>query len=219
MSRARFWKRFNKTICKLFRAGAGYFRTVRKCVKGGYSLSRKRVSPFATPERKDEGPSPSTPHIGSLRLEELRSLRNQVRCTWLRHESLLLVTTRNRALLPWGASDVTSAADCVRNSGIADARRIVETGGRRKLGCTSTRWAERHPQGVCRIRKAAEPPTAAQQRMIGAEANRIATPNAATPRYGQCNRQASQLFELLACNVKTFLLGDLKGVILFRERE
>ena len=55
------------------------------------------------------------------------------------------------------------------------ARRIVETGDRRKLGCTSTRWTERHPQGVCRIRKAAEPPTAAQQRMIGAEANRIAT--------------------------------------------
>ena len=32
-------------------------------------------------------------------------------------------------------------------------------------------------------------------------------------------RQALQFFELLACNVKTFLLGDLKGVILFRERE
>ena len=48
------------------------------------------------------------------------------------------------------------------------ARRIVETGGRRELLRTSTRWAERHPQGVCRIRKAAEPPTAAQQRMIGA---------------------------------------------------
>ncbi len=43
--------------------------TVRECVKGGYSLSRKRVSPFTTPERKDEGPFPSTPHIGSLRLE------------------------------------------------------------------------------------------------------------------------------------------------------
>ena len=72
----RFWKRFNKTICKLFRAGAGYFRTVRKGVKGGYSLSRKRVSPFATPERKDEGPSPSTPHIARLQLEELHALRN-----------------------------------------------------------------------------------------------------------------------------------------------
>ena len=95
----RFWKRFNKTICKLFRAGAGYFRTVRKCVKGGYSLSRKRVSHFATPERKDEGPSPSTPHIARLQLEELHALRNRVRCTWLRHESLRFVTNRNRALL------------------------------------------------------------------------------------------------------------------------
>ena len=85
------------------------------------------------------------------------------------------------------------------------ARRIVGTGGRRELGCTPTRWAERHPQGVCRIRKAAEPPTAAQQRMIEAAANRIETPNAATPRYGQCNRQALQLFELLACN------GGVKG--------
>ena len=47
------------------------------------------------------------------------------------------------------------------------ARRIVETGGRRELLRTSTRWVERHPQGVCRIRKASEPPTAAQQRIIG----------------------------------------------------
>ena len=64
------------------------------------------------------------------------------------------------------------------------ARRIVETGGRRELGCTATRQAERHPQGVCRIRKASEPPTAAQQRIIGAETNRIAVLNAATPRAG-----------------------------------
>ena len=54
------------------------------------------------------------------------------------------------------------------------ARRIVECSVRRKLGCTTTRLAERHPQGVCRIRKASEPPTAAQQRIIGVEANRIA---------------------------------------------
>ena len=54
------------------------------------------------------------------------------------------------------------------------ARRIDGTGGKRKLLRTPTRWAERHPQGVCRIRKAAEPPTAAQQRVVGAEANRLA---------------------------------------------
>ena len=45
------------------------------------------------------------------------------------------------------------------------ARRIVETGSRRKLGCTSTRWAER-------------------QRIVGAGANRIAMLNAASPRAG-----------------------------------
>ena len=66
------------------------------------------------------------------------------------------------------------------------ARRIVETGGRRKLLRTSTRSAER-------------------QRIIGAEASRLAAPNAAPPRYGQCNRQALHLFELLACN------GGVKG--------
>ena len=94
------------------------------------------------------------------------------------------------------------------------ARRIDETGGRRKLGCTPTRSAERHPQGVCRIRKAAEPPTAAQQRMIEAAANRIATSNAALPRYGQCNRQALQLFELLACN-GSLSFGVSKGPFSF----
>ncbi len=60
------------------------------------------------------------------------------------------------------------------------ARRIDKTGGRRKLLRISTRWAERHPQGVCRIRKASEPPTAAQQRIIGAETSRIAKSLAAS---------------------------------------
>ena len=213
----RFWKRFNKTICKLFRAGAGYFRTVRKCVKGGYSLSRKRVSPFATPERKDEGPSPSTPHIASLQLEELQRLPNRVRCTWLRHESPRFVTSRNRALLREARVTVTRRQTaCGRH---CCARRIVETGGKRKLLRTPTRWAERHPQGVCRIRKAAEPPTAAQQRLVGAEANRIAASSAATPRYGQCNRQALQLFELLACNANAFLLDGHTARFLSRERK
>ena len=78
------------------------------------------------------------------------------------------------------------------------ARRIVGTGGRRELGCTSTRWAER-------------------QRVVEAEANRIADSNAAAPRYGQYNRQALKFFELLACNVGPFSWGS-KGDILSRER-
>ena len=98
------------------------------------------------------------------------------------------------------------------------ARRIEECHGRRKLSCTPTRWAERHPQGVCRIRKAAEPPTAAQQRVVGAEANRIAASNAATPRYGQCNRQALQLFELPACNGNFLWEGAREGYLFSKKR-
>ena len=44
--------------------------------------------------------------------------------------------------------------------------------------------------------------------------SRIATPPGRHPI-----RQAPQLFKLLACNVKTFLLGDQKGEVLFCERE
>ena len=73
--------------------------TVWERVKGAI-LFRKREWPLWNPKRKDEGPSPSTPHIGSLGLEELHALRNRVRCTWLRHESLHFVTALNRALLP-----------------------------------------------------------------------------------------------------------------------
>ncbi len=46
-------------------------------IKGGYSLSAEReYPPLTPPKRKDEGPSPSTPHIGSLDLEELHALRS-----------------------------------------------------------------------------------------------------------------------------------------------
>ena len=42
----------------------------------GDILFLEREYPPYTPKRKDEGPSPSTPHIGSLDLEELHALRN-----------------------------------------------------------------------------------------------------------------------------------------------
>ena len=72
-------------------------RTRRGAAKGAI-LSRERMAPFRSPKRT-RGESPSTPDIGSLDLEKLLSLRNQVRCTWLRQEPLLFVTTLNRALL------------------------------------------------------------------------------------------------------------------------
>ena len=98
------------------------------------------------------------------------------------------------------------------------ARRIVETGGRRKLGCTSTRWAERHSQGVCRIRKASEPPTAAQQRIIGAETSRIAVPTRL------CRAQASPFRRHRSHSsprlpINPFLLGVQGGYSLSEERE
>ena len=65
--------------------------------QGGYFLSKENT-PFGTP-RERRGENPSTPDIGSLDLEELLSLRNRVRCTWLRHEPLQFVATLNRALL------------------------------------------------------------------------------------------------------------------------
>ena len=54
--------------------------------------------------------------------------------------------------------------------------------------------------------------------MIGAEANRIAASNAATPRYGQCNRQALQLFELLACNANFLWEGAREGYLFSKKR-
>ena len=83
----------------------------------GDILFRKREYPLWNPKRT-RGEGPSTPDIGSLQLEELHALRiaqplaallpygcgiplagNQVRCTWLRHESLRFETFSNRALL------------------------------------------------------------------------------------------------------------------------
>ena len=82
-------------------------------------FSHVREWPPLDPPRERKGPCPLTPHIGSFYLEELHALRiaqplaallpygcgiplagNRVRCTWLRHEHLRVVTTRNRALLP-----------------------------------------------------------------------------------------------------------------------
>ena len=61
-----------------------------------------------------------------------------------------------------------------------------------------------------------------RQRIIGAEASRIAAPMAASdamlPRRLPIP-QAVHFFKPQSRNVKTFLLGDLKGAVLFCERE
>ena len=90
----------------------------------------------------------------------------------------------------------------------------METGDRRKLVCTSTRWAERHPQGVCRIRKAAEPPTAAQQRIVGAEANRLAMLTRLRRARGTFTSETSELFKPETANL-SLSLGVPKGIFSF----
>ena len=54
----------------------GVFPTPCGDATKGDILFLEREYPPYTPKRKDEGPSPSTPHIGSLGLEELHALRN-----------------------------------------------------------------------------------------------------------------------------------------------
>ena len=61
-------------------------------------FSHVREWPPWTPKRT-QGALPLDPAIVGAGLEELHALRNRVRCTWLRHESLRVVTACNRALL------------------------------------------------------------------------------------------------------------------------
>ena len=79
------------------------------------------------------------------------------------------------------------------------ARRIVETGGRRELLRTSTRWAER-------------------QRIIGAEANRIAMPTRQR-RAQEVQSASTKVFRGKAGNVNAFLLDGHTARFLSRERK
>ena len=135
--------------------------------KGDILFFGKRISPLH-PQEKGRGESPSTPDIAGLRLEELHALRNvsavYMASPWIFCESLPLSHApyyREARVTVVRRQTACGMRHCC-------ARRIVECSVRRKLVCTSTRWAERHPQGVYRIRKAAKPPTAAQQRIVGA---------------------------------------------------
>ena len=140
--------------------------------RGIFSFSEREYPPY-TPKRKDEGspPRPPTLQVWGLKSCSACGIRCGVHGFAMNpYVSLRLATApyyrEARVTIAWRQT-ACRMRHCF-------ARRIVETGGRRELLRTSTRWAERHPQGVYRIRKAAKPPTAAQQRVVGAEANRIA---------------------------------------------
>ena len=134
-------------------------------IKGDILFLEREYPPY-TPKRKDEGSPPRPPTLAVCSLNSCT--RCAIRCgvhgfAMNPCESLRLATApyyrEARVTFAWRRT-ACGMRHCF-------ARRIVETGGRRELLRTSTRWAERHPQGVCRIRKASEPPTAAQQRIIG----------------------------------------------------
>ena len=152
--------------------------------KGGlFSFLGKRISPFDPQEKGTRGlpPRPRTLAVSILKSCSACGIGCGVHGFAMNPcESLRLATA------PYYREARVTFARRQTACGMRHccARRIDGCLGRRKLGCTTTRQAERHPQGVCRIRKASEPPTAAQQRIIGAEANRIAVLNAATPRAG-----------------------------------
>ena len=76
------------------------------------------------------------------------------------------------------------------------ARRIDGCLGRRKLGCTTTRQAER-------------------QRIIGAEANRIAVLNAATPRAGSSIGKRRSSSSCSFAMEKPFSWGIKRGIFSF----
>ena len=143
----------------------------------GDTLFQKRVSPFKSPERN------FTLAVCSSKSCTRCAIRCGVHGFAMnhcdsKHSATAPYYREARVTIAWRQTACRMRHCC--------ARRIDECSGRRKLVCTTTRQAER-------------------QRIVEAEASRLAALNAATPRYGQCNRQASHLFELLACN------GGVKG--------
>ena len=97
--------------------GGGAALCATAALKGGI-LFPLRIPPFEPPE-KGEGRPPRPPTLQALGLKDCTRCAVQVRCTWLRHE---LSANRYRYQprpTPWGASDVSSAADCGAGGGIA----------------------------------------------------------------------------------------------------
>ena len=174
--------------------------------RGAILFPRKENSPLYTPQENARGlaPLPRTLAVCSLKSCTRCAIRCGVHGFAMNHcESLPLSTApyyrEARVTFAWRRTACGMRHCC--------ARRIEQCLGRRKLVSTSTRWAERHPQGVYRIRKAAEPPTAAQQQIVEAEANRVATLNAATLRASISIPEAKRSFEIETVNLKPFSWG------------
>ena len=142
--------------------------------KGIFSFAKENI-PFGTPrEREGRAPRPPTLAVSILKNCSACGIRCGVHGFAMNpYVSSRLATApyyrEARVTFIWRQTACRMRHCC--------ARRIVETGGRRELLRTSTRWAER-------------------QRIVGAEANRLATPNAATPRAGSRIPEAQRSFKL-----------------------
>ena len=134
----------------------------------GYSLSRKRISPL---EPQEKGVRLAVSILNDLGASGMEIPARGVAAFSSSIRFGLLLFSLSLCLRFVTLTQFPSTTDfhCfvfVCRDGLAGTRCNMEADGRRKLVRTSTSWAERHPQGVYRIRKAAEPPTVAQQRII-----------------------------------------------------
>ena len=131
--------------------------------RGIFSFSEREYPPY-TPKRKDEGspPRPPTLQVWGLKSCSACGIRCGVHGFAMNHCELLL-----RSTAPYYREARVTFPRRQTACGIRHccARRIDECSGRRKLVCTTARQAER-------------------QRIVGAEASRLAALNAAPPRAG-----------------------------------
>ena len=141
--------------------------------------------------------------FASEQLEELRRLPNRVPAIFVAIRFDFLLSSLSLCLRFVTLTQFPSTTDfhCfVCRGGLAGTRCNMEADGGRKLVRTSTSWAER-------------------QRMIEAEASRIAMLNAALPRAGIPIPEAKGLFKPETANLNAFLLDGHTARFLSRERK
>ena len=159
--------------------------------KGGYSLSQKENIPLTPPRERTRGEPPRPPTLQVWGLKSCAACG--IRCG-----------VHGFAMNPCDSLP-TATAPYYREARVTFARRqtacrmrhccarrIVETGGRRELGCTATRLAER-------------------QRIVGAEANRLAMLTRLRRARGTFTSETSELFKPETANL-SLSLGVPKGI-------
>ena len=197
----------------------------RDANKRGYSLSEENT-PFRSP-RERRGASPSTPALAVGRLKSCAACGVIVLAVFVSIRFGLLLSSLPLCLRIVSLTQSPSTLDFIGLAGAyqggiaslaaAGTTENTCTVDRRKLGCTCARSAERHPQGVCRIRKAAKLPTAAQQRVVGV-GQIVSHPQ--WRRAKQCRHagtsipQAPHSFKLQAANAN-LSLGGQRGIFSF----